>query len=67
MTTTYSTHDWIIFANTIIESGEASVVATAVCQRCGEVRSSESPPDGVGRIDLAGECNVDTGVEALID
>jgi hypothetical protein len=56
---TYTTHDWLIFANTVAESGQAAVVVTAVCKRCGDVRSSLSPTDGSGRIDLTGECNVE--------
>ncbi len=56
-------HEWLIFANTIVnpEDGQGSVVTTAVCQRCGEVRSSLSSVDGVSRIDLMGECS-GTGV-----
>ncbi len=62
--TTYRAHDWRISANTIVESGKASVVVTAVCKRCGDVRSSLSPTDGTGRIDLTGECGAEDEVQA---
>jgi hypothetical protein len=55
---TYPSHEWLIYANTIIESGgAANVVVTAVCQRCGEVRSAIAPTIGPGQIILTGECN----------
>ena len=61
---TYPTHEWLIFANTIVEAGAAAVVVTAVCRRCGEYRSSLSPTEGKGQIDLTGECTVECEVQA---
>jgi hypothetical protein len=54
-----SKHDWLIFANAIVlpEGGQRASVVTAVCKRCGDVRSSLSPVDGEGRIELTGECS----------
>jgi hypothetical protein len=57
----FSAHDWLIFANTTVESGEASVVTTAVCKQCGDIRSQLSPPSGPGQIDLSGECSSSDG------
>jgi hypothetical protein len=52
-------HEWLIFANAIAHSqgGESSVLITAVCKRCGEVRSSLSSVEGNGQIDLTGKCS----------
>ncbi len=56
---TYAAHEWLIFANTIVGTGAAAVVVTAVCKRCGEYRSSLAPTEAKGQIDLTGECNVE--------
>jgi hypothetical protein len=52
-------YEWLIFANAIVlpEGGQRASVVTAVCKRCGDVRSSLSPVDGEGRIELTGECS----------
>jgi hypothetical protein len=49
-------HEWLIFANAIVlpEGGQRASVVTAVCKRCGDVRSSLSPVDGEGRTELRG-------------
>jgi hypothetical protein len=50
-------HEWLIFANAIVLpwGGQRASVVTAVCKRCGDVRSSLSPVDGEGRTELTGE------------
>jgi hypothetical protein len=63
--TTYRAHDWVIFANTVVES-KASVVVTAVCQRCGDVRSTTSSTIGHGHIDLTGECDSEGETQAAV-
>jgi hypothetical protein len=52
-------YEWLIFANAIVlpEGGQRASVVTAVCKRCGDVRSSLSPVDAEGRIELTGECS----------
>lgn len=62
--TTYTSHEWLIFVNTVVDSGGAGVVVTAVCTRCGEYRSSLSPTEGKSQIDLTGECTVEGEVQA---
>jgi hypothetical protein len=52
-------HDWLVFAKAIVlpEGGQRASVVTAVCKRCGDVRSSLWPVDGEGRIEGTGECS----------
>jgi hypothetical protein len=52
-------HEWLIFANAIVlpEGGQRASVVTAVCKRCGDVRSTLSPVYCEGRIELTGECS----------
>ena len=56
----YSEHDRLIFA----DGGEVTVVASAVCRRCGDIRSKMAPTEQHGvRLDLTGECNTPEGNE----